>query len=182
LFVVTLWPSAALLQEKLTEPILIARQLIKEYRYNDAINKLEQFLEANPNDPEALMLMGAAYIYQGGNFLKAKELFEQSFRAGGGAAFWVNHSHEWLSSEELTDYCRGWLYIRKGQVEFSPEDGEHAFRLAPSEIKEFEQNRRQRSMFHIKRHDRNYNFLPRSRKEAEVLLILTIYKKYGGGL
>jgi hypothetical protein len=156
-----------------------ARELIRQARYDAAITKLEQVLEVEPNQPDALMYMATAHLYSERDFLKANEGFEKSFQAGGGAAFWVSHSHETtLSTGDLTDYCRGWLYLRKGEVEFIPEDGEHGFRLSYSDIKEFKQNRSAPSMFHIKDGKKNYNFRPRTEDKSEVWLILALSQKF----
>jgi tetratricopeptide (TPR) repeat protein len=154
-----------------------AKEAIRQQRYNDAITRLEQTLEERPAEPQALEFMGAAVLYSERNFTKAQKLFEQSFQAGGGAAFWVSHSHEALGSDELADYCRGWLFLRKGEVEFAPENSEHGFRLSLSDLKEFKQNRFRR-LFHLKDGDKTYNFRPRTGDENEVLLILILAKKF----
>lgn len=160
------------------DAVAAARELIQKARYNDAINKLEQVLEVTPSHTEALSLMGTAVLYAERDFLKAKKRFEEAFRAGGGAVFWVSHSHEVLSAEELADYCRGWLYLRKGEVEFAPEDPQHAFRLPYSQVREFKQNRLAPSRFHLKDASKNFNFGPRTGDESEVLLIIALYKKF----
>ncbi len=154
-----------------------AKDLIRQQRYNDAITRLEQALEARPSQPDALTFMGAAVLYSERDFVKAQKLFEQAFQAGGGAAFWVSHSHETFGSDELADYCRGWLFLRKDEVEFAPENSEHGFRRPLAAIKEFKQNRFRR-LFHIKDEDKTYNFRPRTGDENEVLLILILAKKF----
>jgi tetratricopeptide (TPR) repeat protein len=156
-----------------------AKDLIRQSRSDNAISKLEVVLEATPNHAEALMYMGTAYLYKKDrDFLKAKEWFVKSFQAGGGAAFWVHHSHEKFGTEDLADYCRGWFFLRKGEVEFKPEEGDHAFRLPYSALKEFKQNRVGKTMFHIKDAKKNWNFRPRSQKEEEVWVILALYQKF----
>jgi tetratricopeptide (TPR) repeat protein len=164
-------------QTTLPREVTLAREMIAQRRYDDAVSKLEQTLEAKPGQADALMFMGAAVLYGEMNFLKAQKLFEQSFQAGGGAVFWVNHSHEKLGTEEMADYCRGWLYLRKGEVEFAPTDGEHSFHLPYSEIKEFKQNRLSK-LFHIKDSNKTFNFRPRSGDEGEILLTMALYKKF----
>ena len=164
-------------QTGMPKEVALAREMIAQRRYDNAVSKLEQALESKPNQPDALMFMGAAVMYGEMNFLKAQKLFEQSFQAGGGAVFWVNHSHEKLGTEEMADSCRGWLYLRKGEVEFAPADGEHSFHLAYSEIKEFKQNRLSK-LFHIKDSNKTFNFRPRTGDESEILLTLALYKKF----
>lgn len=177
--VVLLVHFAAALSPQTTAPKAVAqaKDLIRQQRYNDAITRLEQTLEDQPAQPDALEMMGAAVLYSERNFIKAQKLFEQSFQAGGGGAFIVSHSHEALGSDELADYCRGWLLLRKGEVEFAPETSEHGFRLLLADLKEFKQNRFRR-LFHIKDGDKTYNFRPRTGDENEVLLILILAKKF----
>ena len=155
-----------------------ALDLIRQQRYNDAINKLEQLLEAEPGQAKAVGYLGTAHLYGDRDFARAQKLFEESFRAGGGATFWVSHSHEKLTSGEMADYCRGWLHLGKGEVEFAPDNSEHAFRLRDSDIREFKQNRLSRVVFHIQVEKKTYNFRPRSGDEREVWLILALYKKF----
>jgi len=165
------------LQTAAPKEVAQAKELIRQQHYNDAITRLEQTLEERPADPLALTFMGTAVLYSEHNFSKAQKLFEQSFQSGGGAAFWVSHSHETLGSDELADYCRGWLFLRKGEVEFVPENSEHGFRLSLADLKEFKQNRFRR-LFHIKDGDKTYNFRPRTGDENEVLLVLILAKKF----
>jgi len=109
---------------------------------------------------------------------RAREVFEASFAAGGGASFWVNHSHQTvLDGDDLTDYCRGWLNLRRGYVEFAPEEGDHGFRLTYAEVAEFKQNRN-KAFFHIKRGGKNQNFRPRSADQRETLLLLILFNKF----
>jgi tetratricopeptide (TPR) repeat protein len=155
-----------------------ARRLIRQQRYNDAINLLEQRLETSPDDGEALAYFGAAKLYADHDFLKAQEMFERSFRAGGGASFFVSHSHESaMSGEDITSYCRGWLHLRRGGLEFVPEDGEHGFKMPFADVVELKQNRL-KTFFHLKRGGANQNFRPRTSDERETLLILALYKKF----
>jgi tetratricopeptide (TPR) repeat protein len=179
LSVILLFPSAGwpYYQSASQNSVSAARDLIRQQRYNDAITRIEQILEKTPEQPDALELMGAAFLYSEHDFLKAKGFFERAIRAGGGAIFWVSHSHEKLGTDELADYCRGWLYIRKTGLEFVPDNGDHAFRLAYSEVKEFKQNRMAKSLFHIKDSNRNFNFRPRTGDESEVMLALVMYQK-----
>jgi len=158
--------------------VLQAREMIAQRRYDDALSKLEEALEARPRQSDALMFMGAAILYHDKDFLKAKKYFEESFQGGGGAALWVNHSHEKLGTDELADYCRGWLYLRRGEIQYVPDAGDHAFRVSASEVKEMEQNRLAKKLFHLKDANKTYNFRPRTGDEGEVLLILALYKKF----
>jgi tetratricopeptide (TPR) repeat protein len=168
--------SGAQVEQTPSKGVSAARELIRERRYRDAITKLEEALEKTPNHAEALSLMGAACLYGELDFLKAKKLYEASSRAGGGAAFWVNHSHEKLGTSELSDYCRGWFYLHKGGVEFAPEHGEHGFRLSYLELKELKQNRLFKSHFHIKDGEKTFNFRPRTGDEGEVWLVVAMFK------
>jgi len=164
------------IEQKSPKGVAAARELIRERRYKDAITKLEEALETAPNNAEALSLLGAAYLYGEQDFIKAKKTFEASSGAGGGATFWVNHSHEKLGTSELSDYCRGWFYIRKGGIEFSPEHSDHGFRLSYGEVKELKQNRLFKSQFHINDGQKTFNFRPRTGDEGEVWLVVAMFK------
>ena len=170
-------PRVIVSQTAAQKEVAVARDMIAERRYDSAISKLEHALEANPNNPDALMFMGAAVLYSEKSVPKAQKLFEQSFQAGGGAALWVSHSHEKLGTDELADYCRGWLYLRKDGVEFAPADSDHGFRFSYSEIKELKQNRLSK-LFHIKDSNKTFNFRPRSGDEGEVLLTVALYSRF----
>ncbi|HEX8129273.1 MAG TPA: tetratricopeptide repeat protein [Pyrinomonadaceae bacterium] len=155
-----------------------ALELIRQRRYDDAINRLEQILETKPDEPEALTYLATAQMYADKDFLKAQKAFEAAFRAGGGASFFVNHSHEILGGNDLADYCRGWLHLRKDGVRFVPTEGEHGFSLAYSGINECQRNRWSKSLFHIKYADKNLNFRGRTGDESEALLIVALFKKF----
>jgi len=155
-----------------------ARGLIRQQHYDSAVTRLEQYLETSPDDPEALTYLATAHLYADHDYLKAEEMFERAYRAGGGASFFVFHSHEsMLSGEDITSYCRGWLHLRRGGLEFVPEEGDHGFRMTYAEVTEIKQNRH-KSFFHIKREGGNQNFRPRLDDERETLLILALYKKF----
>lgn len=168
------------LPQRPAEVVNEAQKLIRQQRYADAVNRLEQFLETSPADPEALTYIATARMYSDREYLKAQEAFTQAFRAGGGASFFVTHSHEsMLSGEDTTNYCRGWLHLRRGKLEYVP-DGEagHGFSVPFAEIVEFKQNRHKR-FFHVKLGPGpNQNFRPRSGEELETLLILALYKRF----
>lgn len=171
-------PTPALTGQHSSDVIREARRLIVQQRYDEAISKLEPLLEASPEDPEALTCLATARLYADRDYAKAEEMFERALRAGGGASFIVNHSHEsMMSGEDTTDYCRGWLYLRRDGVEFVPEEGDHGFRVSYADVTEFKQNRH-KSFFHIKHGGGNQNFRPRSGQELETLLILALYKKF----
>ncbi len=157
--------------------LLAAKLLIQQSRYDQATNKLEVILEAEPNQPDALMFTGTIYLYHELDHLKAMKWFEMSLKLGGRAAFLVQHSHESLGGSQLADYCRGWLILRGKEIEFTPDNGTHGFSVSRSELQEFKQNRRLQSMFHIRLKDDNFNFRPSTGQEDEVLLIVAMYKK-----
>jgi tetratricopeptide (TPR) repeat protein len=160
----------------------VALALMQRRKYDEAITRLEQMLSAKPNDPEALTLLATARMYLDGDFLKAQKAFEDAFRAGGGATFFVHHSHEItkMGTDDLADYCRGWLHLRKDEVRFVPdEESAHGFKLSRQEISELKQNMMPR-LFHLKAGNNNYNFQPRSKDKSEVLLIIIMYKKFIG--
>jgi len=159
-------------------PVSATLELIRQQRYNDAINRLEQILEVQPAQPQALTYLATAQMYSDRDFLKAQKSFEEAFRMGGGATFFVNHSHEKLAGNEIVDYCRGWLHLRKEGIEFVPSEGEHGFSLAYSKIVECKQNRWSKSFFHLKFGEKNQNFRGRTGDESEVLLIVALYKKF----
>lgn len=155
-----------------------ARKLIRQQRYNDAINRLEQHLEASPSDPEALTYFAAARLYADRDYLQGQEMFARAFHAGGGASFFITHSHEsMMSGEDVTNYCRGWLHLRPGVIEYAPEEGGHGFRAAHNQVVEIKQNRH-KTFFHVKLGGANQNFRPRTGDERETLLILALYKKF----
>ena len=156
----------------------VARELLRQQRYDAALATLEEFLEASPRHAEALSLMGTTHLYRRRDFLKAKSLFEESFRKGGGATFWVHHSHEKFGDALLADYCRGWLYFDKNGMTFTTDFAGHSFELKYSAVKEIKQNRLVPSHFHVKDGARNFNFSPRTGDEGEVWLIVAMYKKF----
>jgi tetratricopeptide (TPR) repeat protein len=164
--------------QRSAEVVTEAQKLIRQQHYADAINRLEQFLETSPEDAEALTYLAAAHLYADREYLKAQEMFVRAFRAGGGASFFVTHSHEsMMSGEDVTNYCRGWLHLRRDRLEFVPDEGSHGFVVSYADIVEFKQNRH-KSFFHIKLGDANQNFRPRTGDELETLLILALYKKF----
>jgi tetratricopeptide (TPR) repeat protein len=155
-----------------------ALNLIRLQRYNDAINRLEQILETRPAEPEALTYLATAQMYLDKDFLKAQKSFEEAFRAGGGATFFVSHSHEKIGGNDLVDYCRGWLHLRKSGVRFVPSEGGHGFEQSYSSIGEIQRNRFAKTLFHIKYAEKNQNFRGRTGDESEALLVVALFKKF----
>ena len=158
-------------------PTLIYRQ-----KYNEAIMRLEQILEREPQNGEALTYMATANLYQNLEFTKAQREFEEAFKAGGGATFFVTHSHEEFTTDDIADYCRGFLHLRKDRLEFVSVEGGHVLKVPFSELKEFKQNRLSRKAFHIKFGGKSQNFQGRTNTELEVLLIIALYKSFTGNL
>lgn len=156
-----------------------ALNLIKRQQYGEAITRLEQIIESNPNNGEALTYLATANLYLDLNFTKAKKEFDAAHKAGGGATFIVSHSHEKsISGDDIVDYCRGWLHLRKDGVEFAPFEGTHGFKLAYSDIVQFKQTRFSKTVFHIKVGEKNQNFRGRTGTELETLLVLAVYKSF----
>ena len=155
-----------------------ALNLIYRQRYNEAITRLEEVLEREPGNSEALTYMATANLYQTRDFLKAQNEFEGAYKAGGGATFFVSHSHEKFTTGDVVDYCRGWLHLRKDSIEFVPIDGGHGFKFQFEEIEEFKRNKLSKRVFHIKVGDKNQNFRGRSNTELEPLLIIALYKSF----
>lgn len=152
--------------------------LIYRQQYNEAINQLEQILEAQPGNAEALTYMATANLYQARDFGRAQKVFEAAFKAGGGATFFVNHSHESLTTTDVVDYCRGWLHLRRGVIEFVPVEGSHGFKLNLSQVQEFKRNRLTKKAFHIKFEEKNQNFRGRTNTDVEALLIVALYNNF----
>lgn len=165
-------------QDPLTGRVASARELIKNQKYDDAINILEQVIEQRPEHAEALSLLATSHMYSTRNFVESLKRFEYALKVGGFAVFWVSHSHERLGTSELADYCRGWLYVRADEIEFAPENSDHGFRLVYSQVMEIAQNKLAKRLFHIKDSSRTYNFRPRSGEESEVMLVVALYKKH----
>ncbi|MDX6575498.1 MAG: hypothetical protein QOE96_1451 [Blastocatellia bacterium] len=160
-------------------PILAGIQdFIYRQKYNEAITRLEQVLEKNPGNGEALTYMATANLYHDLNFIKAQKEFEEAFKAGGGATFFVTHSHEKFNTDDVVDYCRGWLHLRGNGIEFAPTEGGHGFKLKFNEVEEFKQNRLAKTVFHIKVGGRSQNFRGRSNSDLEPLLIIALYKSF----
>jgi tetratricopeptide (TPR) repeat protein len=152
--------------------------LIYRQKYNEAITQLERVLEKNPADSDALTYMATANFYFDHDFSKARREFEKAFKAGGGATFFVTHSHERFSTGDVVDYCRGWLNLRADGVEFVPIDGTHGFKSGYNEVEEFKTNRLSKKVFHIRVGENNQNFRGRSNSEVEPLLIIALYKSF----
>jgi tetratricopeptide (TPR) repeat protein len=152
--------------------------LIYRQKYNDAITRLEQVLERDPGNGDALTYMATANLYHDLNFTKAQDDFKSAFKAGGGATFFVTHSHEKLSTDDVVDYCRGWLHLRADGVEFVPTEGTHGFKLRYDEVEDFRQNRLSKITFHIKAGGKSQNFRGRSNRDLEVLLITALFKSF----
>lgn len=155
-----------------------ALTLIYRHKYNDAISQLEQILETEPHNTEALTYMATANLYQTLDFGRAQKEFETAFKSGGGATFLVNHSHESLTTSDVVDYCRGWLHLRRDTVEFAPIEGAHGFKLNFSQVQEFKRNRLSKKAFHIKIGEKNQNFRGRSNTDVEALLIVALYNNF----
>ena len=155
-----------------------ALNLIYRQKYNDALNQLEQILETEPRNTEALTYVATANLYQTLDFGRAQREFEIAFKAGGGATFFVNHSHESMTTADVVDYCRGWLHLRRNTVEFVPIEGAHGFKLNFSDVQEFKRNRISKKAFHIKIGERNQNFRGRSNSDVEALLIVALYNNF----
>lgn len=152
--------------------------LIYRQKYEDAITKLEDVLERDPNNAEALTYMATANLYLHLNFTRALDDFKDAFKAGGGALFVVTHSHEKFNTDYVADYCRGWLHLRKDGVEFIPIQGTHGFKLSYQQVEEFKINRLSKRAFHIKFNKKSQNFYTRSNSEFETLLIIALQKSF----
>jgi hypothetical protein len=156
-------------------PDLILRQ-----QYNEAITRLEQILEREPANSEALTYMATANLYRTRDFFKAQTEFKEAFKAGGGATFLVTHSHELFTTSDVVDYCRGWLHLRKNTVEFIPSEGSHGFKVEVDKVTEFAVNKLSKRAFHIKVDGKSQNFRGRSNTDLEPLLIVALYKSFKG--
>jgi hypothetical protein len=152
--------------------------LIYRQKYDDAITRLEEVLEREPKNAEALTYMATANLYLHANFTTALDDFNAAFKAGGGAAFVVTHSHEKFNTNYVADYCRGWLYLRKDGVEFVPAEGSHGFKLSYDQVDELVINRLSKRAFHIKFNKKSQNFYTRTNTEFEPLLIIALYKSF----
>jgi tetratricopeptide (TPR) repeat protein len=170
--------SAGFQDADATAPFAGIRDLIYRQKYNEAIIQLEQLLEKNPRNGEALTYLATANLYQGLAFTKAQKDFKDALQAGGGATFFVTHSHEKFSTADVVDYCRGWLNFRAGGVEFIPIDGAHGFKLKYNEVEEFKINRLSKKVFHIKAGEKNQNFRGRPNSDLEPLLIVALYQSF----
>lgn len=155
--------------------------LIVQQKYDDALNRLEELEVRHPQDPEILTLQATARMYRDRDFLRAQKDFETALAKGGGATFLLNHSHEItkMATDEMADYCRGWLHLRRDGLRFVPLEEGHRLQLAYAQVVEIKQNAN-RKLFHLKLEKDNYNFLPRSRHEMEALLAIVMFKKVAG--
>lgn len=155
-----------------------ALDLIYRQKYDEAITRLEELLEREPGNSEALTYMATANLYQTRDFLKAQKEFEEAYKAGGGATFFITHSHEKFTTGDVVNYCRGWLHFRRDVIEFVPIEGSHGFKFLFKDIEEFKRNKLSKRAFHIKVGGKNQNFRGRSNTELEPLLIIALYKSF----
>jgi len=170
--------SGQTIAQSSTNPAIL--DLIYRQKYNDAISRAEQVLESDPRNGEALTYLATANLYQTLNFSKAQTEFEEAFKAGGGATFFVTHSHEVLNTTDVVDYCRGWLHLRRDSVEFVPIEGSHGFKVNYNQVGEFKRNRLTKKAFHIKVGEKSQNFRGRSNSDLEALLIVALYRIFAG--
>lgn len=154
------------------------RDLIYRQKYNEAITRLEQVLEREPGNGEALTYTATANLYHDLNFTKAQNDFEAAFKAGGGATFFVTHSHEKINTDDVVEYCRGWLHLRADGIEYVPTGGTHGFKFRYDDVEEIKQNRLSKITFHIKVGGKSQNFRGRSNRELEALLITALFKSF----
>lgn len=159
-----------------TSPAIL--DLIYRQKYDDAITRLEEILEKDPKNAEALTYMATANLYLHQNFTTALEDFKDAFNAGGGATFFVTHSHEKFNTDYIADYCRGWLHLRKNGIEFVPSQSTHGFKISSGEVEELKVNRLSKRAFHIKFNKKSQNFYTRSNTEFEPLLIIALHKSF----
>jgi len=152
--------------------------LIYRQRYDEAITRLEEVLEKEPGNGEALTYMATAKLYHDLNFTKAQNEFANAFKAGGGATFFVTHSHEKLNTDDVVDYCRGWLHLRADGIEFVPTEGPHHFKVRYGEVEEIKQNRLSKTTFHLKVDGKSQNFRGRTNRDLEALLITALFKSF----
>lgn len=155
-----------------------ASSLIYRQRYDEAITRLEQVLEAEPANSEALTYMATVNLYRNLQFLESQAEFQNAYKAGGGATFIVNHSHERFNTDDVVDYCRGWLHLRKNSIEFVPVESSHGFKIEFNQVEEFKRNKLSKKAFHIKFSGKSQNFRGRSNTESEPLLIIALYKSF----
>lgn len=163
-----------------SSPNATVLDLIYRQKYNDAITKAQQMLESDPRNGETLTYLATANLYQTLNFTQGETEFDDAYKAGGGATFFVTHSHEALNTEDVVDYCRGWLHLRRDSVEFVPLEGSHGFKVNYNQVDEFKRNRLTKKAFHIKVGEKSQNFRGRSNNELEALLIVALYRKFSG--
>jgi tetratricopeptide (TPR) repeat protein len=161
-----------------SSPTAVALSLIYRQKYNDAITRLEETLEREPDNGEAQTLMATANFYQSLDFAKAQKDFDEAYKAGGGATFFVSHSHELVNSDDIVDYCRGWLHLRRDSLEYVPIDSNHGFKVTFAQVEEFKRNRLTKRLFHIKFDGKSQNFRGRSNTETEALLIVALYNRF----
>jgi hypothetical protein len=171
-------PNAPIAQDVQSTKTSGVLDLISRQKYDEAITRLDEILEKTPNDGEALTYLATANLYQNLDFLKAQTEFQNALKAGGGATFFVTHSHENFTTDAVVDYCRGWLHLRKSGVEFVPLEGTHGFTLKYSDVEEFKRNKLSGQVFHIKFGNKSQNFRGRSKGDLEPLLIVALYKSF----
>jgi tetratricopeptide (TPR) repeat protein len=155
-----------------------ATKLIYRQRYDEAVTQLEQVLETEPANSEALTYMATVNMYRDLQFLQAQSEFQKAYQAGGGATFIVNHSHEKFNTDDVVDYCRGWLNLRKNSIEFVPIESNHGFKIAFNQVEEFQRNKLSKKAFHLKFGGKSQNFRGRSNTESEPLLIIALFKSF----
>jgi hypothetical protein len=116
---------------------------------DEAITKLTELTQADPNRPPAYEMLGVLYLYHRNDVAKAVSSMEQSLKLGGSATFRVTHDSQWRrpvrkqgENFDWEEQRLSWLKIRPGQVTLiDVTDARRiSFSLGSQQIKEIKLN------------------------------------------
>jgi hypothetical protein len=154
------------------EPILVKELLaqaendFRTQQYDRVIAAGLDILSAEPDHPRAVLLLGQSYFGKN-NHNDSVFYLVKAVRLGEQAALPIKHHHSTVTKGD--DLCPGQLVIRKDQIEFRAESGDHSFNAPWTKVYELiVESYRSSARLHTrvgvlkgrKEEKQNFNFFP----------------------